>query len=234
MLVDRVTVGTERSLTEETRPQQDRPVVPAHDPNVDYPLHFTRGRHEVLLKLDGDTAESIAVRVDTPWRQLAEEKGWSALDRDDRLRTLSDKFGPFAELQLQRRAHELLSALRDLQQRFTTTLVAAELPTPRETRVLSRGEYNLPIGDPLEPDVLAVMGAVARGRPAQPARAGAVADLPRAPAGRPRAGQSHLAADVRCRAWCGPRRTSDCRAQQPPIRSCSTGWRSNCRTAAGT
>ncbi len=166
VLVDRVAAGTDRSLTEETRPQQDRSAVPAHDPNVDYPLQFTRGRHEVLLMLDGSTAAAIAVSVETPWRQIAAEKSWSALDRGDRLRTLADKFGPFAELHLQRRAHELLSALRDLQQRFTTTLVAADLPTPRETRVLSRGEYNLPIGDPLEPDVLAVMSPLPEGAPA--------------------------------------------------------------------
>jgi len=42
---------------------------------------------------------------------------------------------------------------------FTTTLVAKDLGKPRVTRVLSRGEYNLPIGDPLQPGTLSIMGA---------------------------------------------------------------------------
>ena len=42
---------------------------------------------------------------------------------------------------------------------FTTTLVAKDLGKPRVTRVLNRGEYNLPIGDPLQPGTLSIMGA---------------------------------------------------------------------------
>ena len=42
---------------------------------------------------------------------------------------------------------------------FTTTLVAKDLSKPRVTRVLSRGEYNLPIGDPLQPGTLSVMSS---------------------------------------------------------------------------
>lgn len=38
------------------------------------------------------------------------------------------------------------------------TLVAKELPKPRETRMLHRGEYDEPVGDPLQPDVFDVMG----------------------------------------------------------------------------
>lgn len=40
----------------------------------------------------------------------------------------------------------------------TTTLIAQELPKPRVTKILQRGEYHSPIGDPLQPDVPAVMG----------------------------------------------------------------------------
>ena len=47
----------------------------------------------------------------------------------------------------------------DPQKSFTsTTLIASELPKPRVTRVLQRGEYHSPFGDPLQPDVAAVMG----------------------------------------------------------------------------
>lgn len=41
----------------------------------------------------------------------------------------------------------------------TTTLIAQELPKPRVTKILQRGEYHSPIGEPLTPDVPAVMGA---------------------------------------------------------------------------
>jgi len=39
----------------------------------------------------------------------------------------------------------------------TTTLIAQELPTPRVTKILERGEYHSPIGEPLTPGVPAVM-----------------------------------------------------------------------------
>jgi hypothetical protein len=50
------------------------------------------------------------------------------------------------------------AALKKLEAGYTTTLVAKELAKPRETKLLARGEYNLPTGDPLTPNVLSVMG----------------------------------------------------------------------------
>ena len=47
----------------------------------------------------------------------------------------------------------------------TTTLVANELPKPRETKVLLRGEYHSPIGEALQPDVPAVMSPFPEGAP---------------------------------------------------------------------
>ena len=44
-------------------------------------------------------------------------------------------------------------------------MVAEDLKKPRETKVLRRGEYNLPFGDPVEPDVPAVMGTLPEGSP---------------------------------------------------------------------
>ena len=41
----------------------------------------------------------------------------------------------------------------------TTTLIAQELPKPRVTKILQRGEYHSPIGKELRPDVPAVMGS---------------------------------------------------------------------------
>lgn len=56
-------------------------------------------------------------------------------------------------------ASNLLVRIKAAESTYTTTLVAKELPKPRETKVLHRGEYSEPIGDPLEPGILEVMGA---------------------------------------------------------------------------
>ena len=68
---------------------------------------------------------------------------------------------------------EIKAWAKDLQQRaqaqrkdFTTTLIARELPKPRETYRLSRGEYNLPVGEPLSPSVFQVMGELPDDLPA--------------------------------------------------------------------
>jgi len=47
----------------------------------------------------------------------------------------------------------------------TTTLIAKELPKPRITKVLQRGEYHSPYGEALQPDVPAVMGKFPEGAP---------------------------------------------------------------------
>jgi hypothetical protein len=47
---------------------------------------------------------------------------------------------------------------------FTTTLVAKEGPT-RDTFLLDRGEYNLPVGDPLTPGIVSVGGPMPEGAP---------------------------------------------------------------------
>jgi len=56
-------------------------------------------------------------------------------------------------------AKKIADALGKSSGSFTTTLVAKDLGKPRVTRVLQRGEYNLPIGDPLQPSTLSVMGS---------------------------------------------------------------------------
>ena len=49
---------------------------------------------------------------------------------------------------------------------FTPTLIARELPKPRETKLLDRGEYDMPIGEPLLPGVPASLGSLPEGAPA--------------------------------------------------------------------
>lgn len=49
---------------------------------------------------------------------------------------------------------------------FTTTLVAEELPKPRTTKLLARGEYSQATGEPLSPSAIDVLGELPKGAPA--------------------------------------------------------------------
>ena len=72
---------------------------------------------------------------------------------------LADANSPFGKLDAQVFAQVINNGRVNAEENFTTTLVARDLPQPRETHLLKRGEYDLPVGDPLEPGILEVMGA---------------------------------------------------------------------------
>ena len=130
------------------------------------PLALSPGTHRVRLKLQGLKPEAvIEARLESAWEAVAEAKSWEASSRDDRLRLLAEPVGPFADLLLQSQARALARRIDIARSSFTTTLVARDLPSPRPTRLLRRGEYNLPTGDPLEPGVLTVMSAFPEGEP---------------------------------------------------------------------
>jgi cytochrome c553 len=84
---------------------------------------------------------------------------WAKASDDERFTMLADGASGFPALDLQQEAIDLKERIAGLEASFATTLVARELPKPRETRVLSRGEYDLPVGEPLEANTFAVMGA---------------------------------------------------------------------------
>jgi len=73
--------------------------------------------------------------------------------------------GALAKAKDEAEKQALAKKLEELKKRFTSTLVARDLPKPRETKLLERGEYNLPKGEPLQPDVFAVMGALPKDAP---------------------------------------------------------------------
>ena len=102
--------------------------------------------------LDGnkyDYAPVAKVPADqNAWQQ------WKLLEKERAALTAK----PEAAADLKKRTAELEAA-------FTTTLVARELLQPRPTRLLSRGEYDLATGDPLEPGVPAAMGSLPEGAP---------------------------------------------------------------------
>jgi hypothetical protein len=67
---------------------------------------------------------------------------------------------------LQERAAKLIERIAKERRTFATTLVAEELETPRVTKLLDRGEYSLPTGEPLSPSALDVLGELPEGAPA--------------------------------------------------------------------
>ncbi len=85
-------------------------------------------------------------------------QAWSNANDQERLVMIANEDGPFTGHELQGPSAELSDRIAEFETTFTTTLVASELPEPRVTRLLERGEYDLPQGEPLEPDVLAVLG----------------------------------------------------------------------------
>jgi len=84
----------------------------------------------------------------------------------DRLLILANEQGPLANAAQRGKATELANAMEKASAQFTTTLVTQELPQPRETKLLARGEYDLPQGDPLSPGSVAVMGPYPADAPA--------------------------------------------------------------------
>jgi hypothetical protein len=90
---------------------------------------------------------------------------WPQLAERDMVGIVARPTGPFAAEPLGLEARELLARIDAADRAFTTTLVAEELPEPRPTRRLHRGEYDQPSGDPLEPGVPAVLGELPAGVP---------------------------------------------------------------------
>ncbi len=130
-----------------------------HDPTSIKAIRLGKGEHEVQVIVHGRQGMSeLEVRVENPWDALAKTSSWQACSRDQRLRMLADAEGPFGDLPVQKEAAGLAVKITAAQTRFTTSLIARDLSNPRETRLLKRGEYDLPVGDPLQPGVLSVLG----------------------------------------------------------------------------
>lgn len=91
-------------------------------------------------------------------KNAPDTKVWDALTPADKLGKLVEINGAFAKLKLQDAARDLAKRIADMQKAFTTSLVTKDLPQSRETKLLARGEYNLPTGKPLQPGIVSVMG----------------------------------------------------------------------------
>jgi len=99
-----------------------------------------------------------AVKIQTDafnrWQKASEEERFKLLTNPDQ-----------KVVELQKRAAIVAKSIAESEKRFTTTLVAKELSKPRETRLLNRGEYNLPVGEPLLPDTPKAMGSFPKDAP---------------------------------------------------------------------
>ncbi len=127
---------------------------------TEVPLALPGGSHRVRIKMVGAGRRSnIEVQLRNPWTAYAQSKSWRGATASDRLWMLADEASPFRPLNLFELARATARHTAMAESRFTTSLVARDLDQPRPTRLLRRGEYNLPIGEPLEPGILSVMGA---------------------------------------------------------------------------
>lgn len=83
---------------------------------------------------------------------------WSTSDWLEQLSKSTDSES--VPVEFKQRAEALSVRGQELKNAWSTTLVAKQLPQPRETRVLHRGEYDQPTGDPLEPAPLPILGGL--------------------------------------------------------------------------
>ncbi|MDG2383230.1 MAG: PSD1 and planctomycete cytochrome C domain-containing protein [Pirellulaceae bacterium] len=93
-------------------------------------------------------------------RSTEETQKWENATPTQRLQSITAEDGPRSDHPLRAQATELAKAIAAAESEFTTSLVAQDLPEGRATKLLKRGEYNLATGDPLVPDVPAIMGAL--------------------------------------------------------------------------
>ena len=125
------------------------------------PLNLSKGAHKVHLKITGRSAGGeIQTRLDNPWDAVAKAGNLKTSSDEKRLLLLADTAGPFRQLEQSAAALHLAQQQTAATSTLTTSLVARDLAKPRETKMLRRGEYQLPVGEALNPGVPAVMGAL--------------------------------------------------------------------------
>lgn len=112
------------------------------------PLNLKQGPHTVAIKLTGSAdRDPLEVRLtDSGSIQLKSKR--LADDEQGDLRLIAQ-----------------IANTAAIEDRFVPTMVAAELESPRITRVLKRGQYDRPIGKPLLPGIPPAFGKTAMDLP---------------------------------------------------------------------
>ena len=118
-----------------------------------------RDRRQELIRLAYDHIENGA---GLPQEVLSK---WLDSTAEERLKMLADPKSATAAFKLTERAAEVQKQLAELEGAFTTSLIAKDIAKPRETRVLRRGEYDLPIGDAISPNVPALLNTLPKDAP---------------------------------------------------------------------
>jgi hypothetical protein len=109
-------------------------------------------------QLAGPTTSSGAVPPEWAAR-------WATAGDTQKLAWLGQELEPWLGVEIAARAQALREQRTSLEADWTTTLVAKELETRRATRILQRGEYDLPIGEDLAPAPLPVVGELGQDLP---------------------------------------------------------------------
>ena len=90
---------------------------------------------------------------------------WKNGSADEKLKLLAGASEPWVGLGGNANANLIQSRKSVATKKFTTTLIAKDLEKPRKTHVLKRGEYDLPIGAPVQPGVIEIMSELPEGAP---------------------------------------------------------------------
>ena len=125
-------------------------------------LSIPAGLHRLTFTIMGTgSLDSMTIDLKRRWSQLANLRSWESCDLEDQLLMASDPNAPIEPTKgadgFREKAESFANQIRLERTQFTTSLVAQELTTPRETRLLRRGEYDLPEGEPLTPATPAIL-----------------------------------------------------------------------------
>ena len=124
-----------------------------------------RNWHELVSKRDKILAEAEAALKKNQEGNAPAIEQWQKSGAKERLKMVSDVNGHWKQGDFPKRAGALTALISEAEKKFTTTLVAQERGQPRVTKMLNRGEYNLPFGDALTPGVPEILNAFPEGAP---------------------------------------------------------------------
>jgi len=109
--------------------------------------------------------EKLCLQVDISTLGEDAQEQWQSATVEQQISMLAAADATIGTEDSRQRAQELSAALKEVESNFTTSLVAKDLDQARETRLLTRGEYNLPTGDALQPGVPTIMGGLPEDAP---------------------------------------------------------------------
>ncbi len=115
-------------------------------------------RNQILVE-----AENALKKIHDGNSQALEQ--WQKSGAKERLKMVSDPNGQWKQSALAKQAGDLALLIAEAEKKFTTTLVAQERSQPRVTKMLNRGEYNLPLGEALTPGVPEILNRFPEGAP---------------------------------------------------------------------